>query len=74
MVVHRRDKFRAAPRVRPSSSSSPTEGRIEMVVPYQLDALDGSGGQIFRRAVQGLDGKVRRLEAGCAAGLFRPRR
>jgi thioredoxin reductase (NADPH) len=70
MVVHRRDKFRAAPESAAKLKQLATEGRIEMVVPYQLDALDGSGGQISAVLCKDLDGKVKRLEADALLAFF----
>lgn len=70
MVVHRRDKFRAAPESAARLKALADAGTIEMVVPYQLDALDGANGQISAVIVKTLDGKERRLEADALLAFF----
>jgi thioredoxin reductase (NADPH) len=70
MVVHRRDKFRAAPESAAKLKQLATEGRIDMVVPYQLDALDGTGDQISAVLCKDLGGKTRRLEADALLAFF----
>lgn len=64
-VVHRRDKFRAAPESvsRMRALAAADDGRVELVVPYQLHALAGAGGKLEGVDVATLDGEVRRLEA-----------
>ena len=63
MVVHRRDKFRAAPDSVNRMHKLAEEGRIEMVVPYQLHGLDGRDGKLDAVIVADLDGNERRLDA-----------
>jgi thioredoxin reductase (NADPH) len=63
MVVHRRPKFRAAPESEKRLNELAHTGRIELVVPYQLDGLEGSGGALTAVTVKTLDGAPRRLEA-----------
>ena len=63
MVVHRRDKFRAAPESVNRMHKLAEEGRIEMVVPYQLHGLDGRDGKLNAVIVADLDGNERRLDA-----------
>jgi thioredoxin reductase (NADPH) len=63
MVVHRRDKFRAAPDSVRKMRKLASEGRIEMVVPYQLAGLEGADGQLTGVRVETLDGKQRLLAA-----------
>jgi thioredoxin reductase (NADPH) len=70
MVVHRRDKFRCAPDSAAKLKALAQSGRIELVIPYQLDALEGSGGQLSAVAVKNLDGAVRRLEADVLLPFF----
>src|SRR5690606_37972620 len=62
-VVHRRPKFRAAPESVARMEALAAEGRIELVIPYQLAGLEGRDGQIAAVLVETLDGKRRRLEA-----------
>jgi thioredoxin reductase (NADPH) len=63
MVVHRRDKFRAAPESVNRMHKLAEEGRIEMVVPYQLHGLDGQNGKLDAVIVADFDGNERRLDA-----------
>ncbi len=62
-LVHRRDRFRAAPASLTQLAEAVARGEIEMVVPYQLHALHGAGGMLSGVSVATLDGEVRRLEA-----------
>jgi thioredoxin reductase (NADPH) len=70
MVVHRRDKFRCAPDSAAKLKALSQSGQVELVIPYQLDALEGSGGQLSAVAVKDLDGKTRRLEADVLLPFF----
>jgi thioredoxin reductase (NADPH) len=63
IVVHRRPKFRAAPESERQLHELAKAGRIELVVPYQLEALEGEQGQLAAVIVKSLDGAMRRLEA-----------
>jgi len=55
MVVHRRAKFRAAPQSAARLQQMAAEGRIELVIPYQLHALEGEGGQLSAVIVADLE-------------------
>lgn len=70
MVVHRRAKFRAAPGSAAHLDALAKAGRIELVVPYQLHGLEGSGGRLERVVVADLDGKTRALEADVLLPFF----
>ena len=70
MVVHRRAKFRAAPESASRLDDLAAAGKIEMIVPYQLHALDGSNGQIEAVIVADLAGKTRRLPADALLAFF----
>jgi thioredoxin reductase (NADPH) len=70
MLVHRRPKFRAAPESEARLKALASEGRIELVVPYQLQSLEGQGGQISAVNVATLDGESRRLEADALLPFF----
>ena len=71
-VVHRRDKFRAAPdsvaktRELAADPASP----VELVVPYQLAGLEGSDGRLEAVKVATLDDAVRTLEADALLPFF----
>lgn len=70
MVVHRRPKFRAAPESVARMEQLVRDGRIEMVVPYQLSGLEGSGGNLAGVRVATLEGEERLLEADALLPFF----
>jgi thioredoxin reductase (NADPH) len=70
MVVHRRAKFRAAPDSVARLERLVGSGKIELVVPYQLHALEGAAGQIGAVIVGDLDGGTRRLAADALLPFF----
>ncbi|HEX6441519.1 MAG TPA: NAD(P)/FAD-dependent oxidoreductase [Stellaceae bacterium] len=70
MVVHRRPKFRAAPQSAAQLQQLAEENRIDLVIPYQLHALEGAGGQLSAVIVADLGGRTRRLEADCLLPFF----
>jgi len=69
-VVHRRPKFRAAPESAAQLDSAAARGEVEMVIPYQLHALEGTGGKLGAVAVADLDGAVRQLPADVLLPFF----
>jgi thioredoxin reductase (NADPH) len=70
MVVHRRARFRAAPESAARLQQLAEEGRIELVIPYQLHALEGSAGQLSAVIVADLAGNTRRLDADCLLPFY----
>jgi thioredoxin reductase (NADPH) len=70
MVVHRRDKFRAAPESVSRMRALVEEGRIEMIVPYQLSGLQGADGRLSGVEVETLDGDKRLLGADALLAFF----
>jgi thioredoxin reductase (NADPH) len=70
MVVHRRAKFRAAPESAARLQRLAEDGRIDLVIPYQLHALEGAGGQLSHVVVADLDGATKRLEADALLACF----
>ncbi|MGH7092684.1 MAG: NAD(P)/FAD-dependent oxidoreductase, partial [Stellaceae bacterium] len=70
MVVHRRKRFRAAPQSAARLQRLADDGAIELVIPYQLHALDGADGQLSAVVVADLDGRTRRLDADCLLPFF----
>src|SRR5438874_1240553 len=70
MVVHRRAKFRAAPQSAAQLRALAEAGRIELVIPYQLQALEGANGQLSAVIVADLAGQTRRLAADCLLPFF----
>ena len=69
-VIHRRDKFRAAPESEARLKALVKAGKIDLVVPYQLDALEGDQGQLKSVTVATLDGATRRIEADVLLPFF----
>ncbi|HEY2874501.1 MAG TPA: NAD(P)/FAD-dependent oxidoreductase, partial [Reyranella sp.] len=69
-VVHRRNKFRAAPESEARLHALAKEGKVEMVVPYQLHGLDGADGQITAVNVTTLDGAEKKIPADILLPFF----
>jgi thioredoxin reductase (NADPH) len=70
MVVHRRAKFRAAPESEARLKALAAQDAIELVVPYQLQALEGRDGRLDGLIVATLEGETRRLEADVLLPFF----
>lgn len=62
-LVHRRDKFRAAPESLNKLQSWVEKDKVELVVPYQLKGLEGQDGQLRAVNVSTLKGDEKSLEA-----------
>ena len=62
-VVHRRDKFRAAPESVARMRALAETEKVEMIVPYQLHGLEGADGKLSSVIVKDLQGNERALEA-----------
>ena len=69
-VVHRRPKFRAAPESVSRMEALAAEGKIEMVIPYQLSGLEGEGGKLTGVRVATLEGAEKILPADCLLAFF----
>jgi thioredoxin reductase (NADPH) len=69
-VIHRRDKFRAAPESEARLKALVKAGKIDLVVPYQLHALEGAQGQLTAVTAATLDGATRRIEADALLPFF----
>jgi thioredoxin reductase (NADPH) len=69
-VIHRRDRFRAAPESEAQLKALVKAGKIDLVVPYQLQALEGADGQLEAVTVATLDGATRRIEADTLLPFF----
>ena len=69
-VVHRRPKFRGAPESVARMEALARDGRIELVVPYQLSGLDGADGQLTAVRVATLDGEEKALPADALLAFF----
>lgn len=69
-VVHRRPRFRAAPQSAAQLQRLADDGRIDLVIPFQLHALEGAAGQLSSVIVTDLAGNTRRLAADCLLPFF----
>jgi thioredoxin reductase (NADPH) len=69
-VIHRRDKFRCAPESADKMKKLSEEGKIELVIPYQLDGLEGADGKLSAVLVKDFDGNVKKLEADYLLPFF----
>lgn len=61
-LLHRRNKFRCAPESEDQIKKLASEGKIELVIPYQLAGLKGQNGMLSEVIVQDFDNKTRTLE------------
>ena len=68
--VHRRPKFRAAPDSVEKLHKLAEQGKIELVVPYQLDKLQGENGTLTGVGVKTLAGEERMLQADVLLPFF----
>lgn len=62
-LLHRRDRFRAAPETLAQLEAKIAEGKVEKIVPYQLHALHGVNGTLHKVEVHSLNGESLHLEA-----------
>ncbi len=70
-IVHRRPKFRGAPETVVRMQALAESGAVvEIVVPYQLHALEGHDGILDAVVVRTLKGETRRLEAEVLLPFF----
>jgi len=69
-IVHRRPKFRAAPDSAAKLERLAADGVIDLVIPFQLAALEGDSGKLETVVVADLDGNQRRLEADVLLPFF----
>lgn len=69
-VVHRRPKFRAAPDSVTRMQALVDQGRVELVVPYQLAGLEGTADKLDAVIVADMDGGTRTLEADVLLPFF----
>ncbi len=69
-VVHRRDKFRAAPESIHQLKALEASGKLELVVPYQLSGLNGADGTLTGVRVSTLEGEEKTLDADVLLPFF----
>ncbi len=68
--VHRRPKFRAAPESVAQLDAAAASGEVQLVVPYQLHALQGENGVLQAVELADLDGKRRHIAADVLLPFF----
>ena len=56
--IHRRSKLRAAPNSVEKLFKLADDGKVEMIIPYQLDSIEGANGYIKNLNVKNLDNKI----------------
>lgn len=70
LLVHRRDKFRGAPESVARLYALAEEGKIELVIPYQLKGLEGADGRLTGVRVVSMEGAEKVLEADILLPFF----
>jgi thioredoxin reductase (NADPH) len=69
-VVHRRDKFRAAPEMVEKMMSLAKAGKITFEIPYQPHSINGAGGKISEVVLKDLEGKDKAIKANHLLAFF----
>jgi thioredoxin reductase (NADPH) len=69
-VIHRRDKFRCAPESAEKIKKLAASGKIELVVPFQLEGLKGSNGKLESVIVKDFSDNLREIEADYLLPFF----
>lgn len=69
-LVHRRDKFKAAPAMVGKLHGLAAAGHLDLVVPYQLSAVAGAQGKLEAVIVSDLDGQERAIKADVLLPFF----
>ncbi len=60
--IHRRQKLRAAPNNVEKLKNLAEEGKVEMIIPFQLDSIDGNKGKIKKLIVKNLEDERKELD------------
>ncbi len=69
-LVHRRDRFRAAPASLEKLEVHQENGKVELAVPCQLSALHGQGGLLHQVTVTDMDGCSKKIAADYLLPFF----
>jgi thioredoxin reductase (NADPH) len=69
-VVHRRERFRAVPESVAQMLALVDQGKIDLVIPYQLASLEGQKNRLMAVMVKTMDGEERRLVADHLLSFF----
>jgi thioredoxin reductase (NADPH) len=62
-VIHRRSKFRCAPDSADKLAKLAQDGKIELAIPYQLEDLKGTDGNLEKVIVKDFDGNIKEIDA-----------
>ncbi|MBV6633581.1 MAG: NAD(P)/FAD-dependent oxidoreductase [Alphaproteobacteria bacterium] len=69
-VIHRRDKFRAIPDNVAKMRALAEADKLDLVIPYQLHALDGDGTNLNQVILKSMDGDEKVIEADTLLPFF----
>ena len=69
-VVHRRDKFRCAPESASKMKKLEAEGKIEMIIPFQLEGLEGNDSKLSHVIVKDFENNIKKIEADYLLPFF----
>jgi thioredoxin reductase (NADPH) len=69
-VVHRRDKFKCAPENSDQLKKLADDKKIELIIPFQLEGLDGKDGLLSEVIVKDFDGNLKNLKADFLLPFF----
>ena len=69
-VVHRRDKFRCAPESANKMKKLEAEGKIEMIIPFQLEGLEGKDSKLSHVIVKDFENNLKKIEADYLLPFF----
>jgi thioredoxin reductase (NADPH) len=69
-LIHRREKFRCIPSNVDIINKLVVSGKIELIAPYQLSALEGSNGFLNKVIVSDLDNNKKELDAEFLLAFF----
>ncbi len=69
-LVHRRDKFKAAPESLRQLDELASSGKVQLVINYQLDKLIGKNGVLEAVEVKDFEGNIRSLPADTLLPFF----
>lgn len=69
-LIHRRDKFRCLPESSRQLAILVEEGKVEMVVPYQLSSIEGINGLLSKLYVEDMAGNTKSLDIDVLLPFF----
>ncbi len=69
-ILHRRDKFACAPETERRLRDAAAVGRLEILTPYRLEAVDGTAQRLMHVDAISLDGARRRIAADHLVACF----